>query len=99
MSRKQSPKRIPGAALTLVLLAAAAHLPAHAIQVPPEATYAANQGIDDDIWYVIEQRSLFLQAESALRQRDMPRFRRLRDELENERRSKNVKPFPKTVKP
>ena len=48
VNRKQAPKRIPGAALSLVLLAAAAHLPAHAIQLPPEATYAANQAIDDD---------------------------------------------------
>jgi len=83
MKRKQSSKRIPGAALTLVMFAAAAHLPAHAIQVPPEATYAANQAIDDDIWYVIEQRSRFLQAESALKQRDMTRFRRLRDTLQD----------------
>ena len=83
MNLSQSSRPGLGITLTLALLTCAANLPAHAIQVSARATYANNQAIDDDIWYVIEQRSLFLQAESALRQRDMPRFRRLRDELEN----------------
>ncbi|MCK5364441.1 MAG: hypothetical protein KAR22_15805, partial [Gammaproteobacteria bacterium] len=71
-------------ALTMtVLLACVLALPVHAIQISDETAYAANQRIDDDRWYVIEQRSRFLQAESALRKRDMKRFRRLRDELED----------------
>jgi soluble lytic murein transglycosylase len=69
------------ALMTALLLACAAALPVHAIQVPVETTYAANQSVDDDEWYLIEQRSRFLQAESALRKRDMARFRRLKDEL------------------
>ncbi len=69
------------ALMTALLLACAAALPVHAIQVPVETTYAANQRVDDDVWYLIEQRSRFLQAESALRKRDMARFRRLKDEL------------------
>ena len=80
-NRKQSSRRILSATLILAVLAAAANLPVQAIQVPAEAIYAANQAIDDDIWYVIEQRSRFLQAESALKQGDMTRFRRLRDSL------------------
>ena len=82
-NRKQSSRRILSATLILAVLAGAANLPVHAIQVPAEAIYAANQAIDDDIWYVVEQRSRFLQAESALRQGDMTRFRRLRDALED----------------
>jgi hypothetical protein len=65
--------------LTLILLLACA--PTSAIQIPAEATYAANQSVDDDRWYVIEQRSQFLRAESALSKREMQRFRELRDGL------------------
>lgn len=54
---------------------------AHALQVPSNTGYAANHSIDDDLWHLIEQRARFVQAESALKQRDMARFRRLRDEL------------------
>ncbi len=69
-------------ALTMtVLLACVLALPVHAIQISDGTAYATNQRIDDDRWYVIEQRSRFLQAESALRKRDMKRFRRLRDAL------------------
>ena len=75
--------RRPSTWLTLfVLLALVVALPAHAIRVPAETSYAANQGIGDDIWYVIEQRSRFLQAESALRKRDLQRFHELRDQLD-----------------
>lgn len=71
-----------GNALTMTaLLACILALPAEAGQIPTETAYAANQSIEDDLWYVIEQRSRFLQAESALRKRDMKRFRRLREEL------------------
>jgi soluble lytic murein transglycosylase len=65
------------------LLACVVSVPAHAIQIPAETTYAGNQSIDDDKWYLIEQRGRFVQAESALRQRHMQRFRALRDELED----------------
>ena len=69
-------------ALTMtVLLACVLALPVHAIQISDGTAYATNQRIDDDRWYVIEQRSRFLQAESALRKRDMKRFRQLRDAL------------------
>ena len=69
-------------ALTMtVLLACVLALPVHAIQISDGTAYATNQKIDDDRWYVIEQRSRFLQAESALRKRDMKRFRQLRDAL------------------
>ncbi len=64
-----------------VLLACVLALPVHAIQISDGTAYATNQRIDDDRWYVIEQRSRFLQAESALRKRDMKRFRQLRDAL------------------
>lgn len=67
--------------MVAALFAGLAAAPAGAIQVPAGTTYAENQSIDDDLWYVIEQRSRFLQAESALRQHDMHRFRELRDEL------------------
>ena len=71
-----------GNALTITaLLACILALPAEAGQIPTETAYAANQSTEDDLWYVIEQRSRFLQAESALRKRDMKRFRRLREEL------------------
>ena len=70
---------------TAVLLACSLALPVHAEQISVRisggSAYAANQSIDDDLWYVIEQRSRFLQAESALKKRHMKRFRRLRDEL------------------
>ena len=67
-----------GNALTMTaLLACILALPAEAGQIPTETAYAANQSIEDDLWYVIEQRGRFLQAESALRKRDMKRFRRL----------------------
>ena len=70
---------------TAVLLACSLALPVHAAQISVRissgSAYAANQSIDDDLWYVIEQRSRFLQAESALKKRHMKRFRRLRDEL------------------
>jgi len=69
-------------ALTMtVLLACILALPAEAVQISNETAYAANQSIEDDLWYLIEQRSGFLQAESALRKGDMKRFRQLRDEL------------------
>lgn len=65
------------------LLACFATPPVQALQIPAGTSYATNQSIDEDIWYVIEQRSRFLQAESALKQRDMNRFRQLRDELQD----------------
>jgi soluble lytic murein transglycosylase len=83
MNTIQYSRRRLGVALTLAWLAYAANLPVHAIQLSPPAAYSANETIDDDIWYVNEQRKRFLRAESALRKRDMPRFLRLRDELEN----------------
>ncbi len=67
----------------VVLLGYIAIQPAHALQLPAEATYAANQRIDDDLWYLVEQRSRFLEAETALEKRQMKRFRRLRDGLES----------------
>jgi soluble lytic murein transglycosylase len=83
MNTRQASRGCLGITLISVLLVWVASLPVHAIQVSTQATYATNQAIDDDIWYVIEQRSRFLQAESALRQHDVVRFRRLRDELKN----------------
>ena len=63
------------------LLVCAVSVHAHALQIPPGTRYAENQGIDDDLWYLVEQRSRFVQAEAALRSGDMERFRRLRDDL------------------
>ena len=63
------------------LLACALLAPAVALQVPPATRYAANQGIDDDLWYLVEQRARFVQAEAALRKGDRARFRSLRDTL------------------
>lgn len=76
LSRKLS-RSLAVAALLAFLVAS----PAHAIGIPAETSYVGNQNLDDDIWYVIEQRSRFLQAESALGKRDMQRFRQLRDQL------------------
>jgi soluble lytic murein transglycosylase len=79
MSASRIADRFVGRVLMLILLLAWA--PAHAVQIPPETSYADNQSVDDDLWYVIEQRSRFLQAESALSRREMRRFRELRDQL------------------
>jgi soluble lytic murein transglycosylase len=69
--------------LTFVLLLGPVAIPpVYAIQLSANTTYAANQSIDDDLWYLIEQRNRFLEAESALNRREMKRFRRLRDGLE-----------------
>lgn len=69
--------------MVAALLACLTAPAARAIQIPAETSYAANQSIDDDIWYVIEQRSRFLQAESALKKRDIQRFRELKEALES----------------
>ncbi len=69
--------------MVAALLACLAAPAARAIQIPAETSYAANQSLDDDIWYVIEQRSRFLQAESALKKRDVQRFRELKEDLES----------------
>lgn len=81
-------KPFPGYGLGRLLMALAlafglAAPSVSALQLPAETRYAANQGIGDDLWYLVEQRSRFLQAESALRQGDLVRFSALRDELED----------------
>ena len=68
---------------TSVLLTCIAIPAIHALEISAETTYAANQRVDDDPWYVRDQRRRFLEAESALSTRDMKRFRRLADELEH----------------
>jgi soluble lytic murein transglycosylase len=80
-SRSLSTTIISDLLTATVLLVCFTALPVHAVQIPAETNYAANQSIGDDIWYVIEQRSRFLQAESALKQGDIQRYRQLRDEL------------------
>jgi soluble lytic murein transglycosylase len=65
------------------LLACAIAMPAHGIQIPAGTAYATNKSIDDDRWYLIEQRARFLQAEEALERGNVRRFNRLRDELED----------------
>ena len=81
-TRRVSPRSLKNLLALVLLLGHIASLPVHAIQLSADTTYAANQGIDDDLWYLIEQRSRFLEAESALNKRDMKRFRRLRVSLE-----------------
>jgi soluble lytic murein transglycosylase len=75
----------PGLSITLslALLAWAGNVPVHAVQLSAGATYAVNQGVDNDAWHLTDQRRRFLQAESALRKRDMARFGRLLGELKN----------------
>lgn len=70
-----------GKLVAALMMLCAGMLPAKALQIPFETSYAANQRLDDDRWYVIEQRDRFLQAESALDARDLRRFRELRDGL------------------
>ncbi|MDX2313778.1 MAG: transglycosylase SLT domain-containing protein [Gammaproteobacteria bacterium] len=83
MNRGLSSSRFLLPILIMAVLAGAANVPAQAVEAPIGAAYAANQSIDGDIWYVIEQRGRFLQAESALRQSDIPRFHSLRDALKD----------------
>jgi soluble lytic murein transglycosylase len=80
-TRRVTQHGFSNALTTTALLACILALPVHAVQIFDETAYAANQSIDDDLWYIIEQRSHFLQAESALSKRNMKRFRRLRDGL------------------
>ena len=82
-TRRVSKHGLGNVLMMAMLIACVLALPVHAIQISDGTAYAANQSIDDDLWYVIEQRSRFLEAESALRKHDMKRFRRLRDELED----------------
>ena len=71
------------AAAALMLLASAVPFTARGLQITSEFSYASNQTVGDDRWYVIEQRGRFLQAEAALGRRDMKEFHALREELKD----------------
>lgn len=81
VTRRRLMRNVTGPSLAAALLACAIVAPVHGITLAPDTGYAANQRVDDDRWYLIEQRARFLQAEEALEHRDMQRFARLRDGL------------------
>ncbi|MDX1432672.1 MAG: transglycosylase SLT domain-containing protein [Gammaproteobacteria bacterium] len=54
---------------------------APAAVLPPSPAYLDNQPLDEDTWYLREQRARFLRAEAALRDGDRARLRTLAAEL------------------